>query len=82
MTDVTVLDGWETSIRSARIQELANGDWTKTFPGRDVLKSFVNAYMTSAMLYDGVVTSLLTAMAADSYEPRGMRAVIDEILAI
>lgn len=80
VTDATKLSEWEASIRSARELELKNGSWRQTFPGRDVLKTFVHKHLSGIMLYDGAVTSILTAMSADGYQPAGMKTVLDTVV--
>lgn len=80
VTDETKLNEWESELRLSRTGELADGSWLQTFPGRDVLKLFVRNHFANTLSYDGAITSILTAMSADGYQPPGMKKVIDEIL--
>lgn len=73
------------SIEASSIEEelssaIQDGSWPKRFKGRDILKDFVSN-LGVGLSYEVMRNSILARMAADAYEPPGMKNVIDEITA-
>ena len=66
--------------RDRRNEELSQGSWKSSFRGRDVLKRFVAAHV-SGVRYEPFRNLIVSKMAADSFQPLGMKAVIDQIVA-
>lgn len=60
-------------------QALENGEWVKSFRGRNVLKRFVEV-QDGALSYKQLQNLVLARMRESEYQPAGMRIVIDKIL--
>jgi hypothetical protein len=57
---------------------LTDGTWIKKFPGRTVLKNFVESHVDTS--YDAFKMLVISQMRRSSYTPEGMRSVVDLIL--
>jgi predicted ATPase len=66
------LEKYETS--------LADGTWVSIFRGRDILRRFVGKH-ANRVSYEVFRNLLVSRMAEDGFQPKGMRDVIDGILA-
>ena len=69
---------------NSEAQELADSletdEWTERFRGRDVLKAFVGKYV-SGMRYEYFRDLIISQMVAAGYQPPGMKAILDQIVA-
>ena len=79
------LDVEEIRLRVEReTQRLANSletdEWMERFRGRDVLSAFVGKYV-SGMRYEYFRDLVISQMATAGYQPPGMKAVLDHIVA-
>ena len=65
-------------------QELADSlesdEWKERFRGRDILSAFAGKYV-SGMRYEYFRDLVISQMATAGYEPPGMKAVLDQIVA-
>jgi hypothetical protein len=70
----TRAEALEQSFRA----DLQSGEWIKSFQGRTVLKRFVDlARLTIS--YDVLKYAIITTMKHASYQPPGMKAVLEQI---
>jgi hypothetical protein len=70
----------EAKLKTKYLESLANGTWTSTFRGREVLKRFV-AKHASTVSYEVFRNLLLSKMKEDGFRPAGMQNVVNRILA-
>jgi predicted ATPase len=73
----------ETEIHDIEAQfetDFANGNWRKTVRGRDVLKLFVSRHV-NGMNYEAFRNLIVSRMRDDSFQPGGMKQILDTILA-
>jgi hypothetical protein len=75
--DLTELQRVGTSRAEA---ELADGRWTSTYRGRDVLRRFCDLARLG-IAYEFLRDLIIARMRDAKYEPPGMCAVIDQVLA-
>lgn len=68
----------EVNIRESLGAELENGDWVKTFRGRDVLKAFVSKSGVG-IKYEVFRNLIISRMRDDGFKPEGMERVISSI---
>lgn len=69
----------ESELKTKYLASVADGTWAETIRGRDILKRFVGKHAT-AVSYE-IFRNLIISMMKDvSYQPAGMRQVIDKIL--
>ncbi len=69
----------ETKAREKYVKSLADGTWTNTFRGRDVLRRFTGKH-ASQVSYEVFRNLVLSRMKDDGYRPSGMETVIKQIL--
>ena len=79
------LDVEEIRLRAAsETQALADSletdEWRERFRGRDILSAFVGKYV-SGMRYEYFRDLVISQMATAGYQPPGMKAVLDQIVA-
>ncbi|MGC3970934.1 MAG: AAA family ATPase [Pirellulales bacterium] len=67
-------------LRAELESQLVSGEWTRTFPGRDVLKRFVREHVPG-IRYESFRDLIIAKMRLHAHQPLGMKAVIDCILA-
>ncbi len=67
------------SIQAEMEAVLESGEWTKRFPGRNVLKRFVSEHLPG-IGYEPFRNLILDTMAHSERRPANMREVLDEIL--
>lgn len=60
---------------------LSSGEWVSVYPGRSILRRFVQNHL-SGVGYEPFRNLLLEKLALSESRPEGMRRVLDEILAI
>ena len=61
-------------------ESLETDQWTERFRGRDILSAFVGKYVPG-MRYEYFRDLVVSQMAAAGYQPPGMKAVLDQIVA-
>jgi hypothetical protein len=61
-------------------QSLADGSWIKTFKGRDILKRFAGR-RTPSVAYEVFRNLIVSQMRDEGFQPAGMKAVVEKILA-
>lgn len=66
--------------RQALIEALNTDDWRKHFRGRDILQEFVGTYV-QGMRYVYFRELIISQMSTAGYQPPGMKAVLDQIIA-
>jgi energy-coupling factor transporter ATP-binding protein EcfA2 len=59
---------------------LADNTWLREFPGRLILKRFVDDRLAGKANYEAFRNIILDQMVDGNYEPPGMRSVVDTIL--
>ncbi|MCY3941144.1 MAG: AAA family ATPase [Gammaproteobacteria bacterium] len=69
----------ETERRSLS-EALTTEDWRKHFRGRDILREFAGKYVRG-MAYEYFRELIISQMLSSNYQPAGMKAVLDQILA-
>ena len=69
----------ESELRQKYEAALADGSWIKVFRGRDILKRFAGK-RASSISYEIFRNLIVSRMREDSYQPPGMKIVIDGIL--
>jgi hypothetical protein len=72
------LEARQAELRSALEDALTNGTWRSEFPGRLILKRFVGEHVRGVN-YDAFRNIILDKMVDASYQPPGMKEVIDKI---
>lgn len=60
--------------------DVDSGNWKASFRGRDVLKRFVSLYLKGTS-YENFRNQIIARMKDAGYQPEGMKAVFDRILA-
>lgn len=60
--------------------DLENGNWKKTFRGRDVIKRFVQKHARPTINYEPFRNLILHAMKSDGFRPQGMEHVLNELM--
>jgi predicted ATPase len=75
------LRGLETNLKRQRQDELNSGQWLERFRGRDILKRFVGLH-GGGLKYEQFRDLVLARMHDEGYQPRGMKAVFDQISAV
>lgn len=74
------LKGEQERIREQYDSALADGSWHKVFRGRDILRRFAGK-RASSVSYEVFRNLIVSRMADRGYQPPGMKAVIDAIIA-
>jgi hypothetical protein len=70
----------ESRHRSVLSEALTSGGWRSEFPGRDILKRFVERYASGAS-YEVFRNITLEKMVEVSVQPEGLKKVLSDILA-
>lgn len=70
----------EAELRREIEMSFANGTWRQSIPGREILKNFVRVEKIPTN-YEAFRNQLISRMAAASFKPEGMKAVIDKVRA-
>lgn len=65
--------------RDVLSSSLSDGDWSKHFKGRDILRAFVGKYVRG-MRYEYFRDMVISQMVNSGYQPEGMKAVLDKIV--
>ncbi len=73
------LQAAETSIRGELSDQLASGEWRKTFRGRDILSRFSDRHV-GGLGYEPFRDLILARMRDDNFQPAGMSAVLAKIM--
>lgn len=76
---VAALNKREAALRKKFQSHLATEKWKKTFRGREILREFARTHC--AVTYDVFRNLILARMAEAAYRPKGMKKVLDAILA-
>ncbi len=74
------LSAAENDLRQKHEENLASGEWVKTFRGRDILKRFAGKH-ASSVSYEVFRNLIVSSMRDDGYQPSGMKSVIERIIA-
>jgi hypothetical protein len=69
----------EDEIRKTLQLALASDEWRREFPGRPILKRFVERFVTGVS-YDAFRYLIIEKMVDSKHEPTGMQTVISEII--
>ncbi len=69
--------GYECRVRQAFLQ---NESWKKHFKGREILRAFAGEFL-QGMRYEYFRDLIISQMVNEGYQPDGMKAVLDQILA-
>lgn len=69
----------EQELRRKYEEHLASGDWVKSFRGRDILKRYAGKW-ASGIAYEVFRNLIISQMRDASYQPAGMKTVIDRII--
>lgn len=69
----------ELELRRKYEEHLASGEWVKSFRGRDILKRYAGKW-ASGIAYEVFRNLIISQMRDASYQPVGMKAVIDRII--
>jgi predicted ATPase len=75
-----VLDRVAKDVEAQFEDSFKTGDWRNTVRGRDVLKAFVNKH-AKGVNYEAFRNLIIARMREDGYQPKGMKQVLDAILA-
>ncbi len=65
--------------RKVLVDSLCNGEWKKYFRGREILRKFCGKYVRG-MSYEYFRNLVVTQMINDTYEPEGMKTILNKIL--
>ncbi len=65
-------------VRDTLEAALVSDDWRSEFPGRLVLKRFVDAHVTGVS-YEALRNLIIDKMVDSAYQPTGMRIVVEAI---
>jgi predicted ATPase len=68
----------EQTLRDELNQSFADGSWTKTLPGREILKQFVTIERVSVG-YESFRNLIVSKMAETGYKPQGMASIFSKI---
>lgn len=79
--DYAFLEQQAAAIKDGFIASLDNGTWVKELPGRSILQRFAARELSGVGSYEGFRNVIVDQMVDASYEPPGMRRVIDVITA-
>lgn len=60
-------------------RSLSEGDWKRHYKGRDILRAFVGKYVRG-MRYEYFRDIIISQMVNASYQPEGMKVVLDKIV--
>lgn len=71
----------EYSTRDKLQEDLKDDTWLRTFRGRDILDRFVNQFFPGNIKYEIVRNLIVSRMRDHSFQPPGMKGVIDKIMA-
>lgn len=74
------LEGVAKKITDELQASLSTDEWMSRFPGRVILRAFVTKHVPGVN-YESFRNLIIDQMLDDEYEPAGMKAVIDAILA-
>jgi hypothetical protein len=74
------LQARERELRTKYQAALADGSWSQSFRGRDVLRRFAGKHAGSVQ-YEVFRNLILSRMQDDGFQPAGMRVVVEQILA-
>ena len=75
----SVLSTKESNLKTQYERNVADGSWTKTFRGRDVLRRFAGR-RAGDVSYEVFRNLILSRMQDDNFQPEGMREIVDKIL--
>jgi hypothetical protein len=67
------------TIRQELDNSLDSDDWMREFPGRDVLKAFVNRHIPG-VAYEPFRNLILDKMAQSEYKPDNITQVLQQVL--
>lgn len=70
-------DQFEASLRGW----LEDGSWVREFPGRLILKRFLDHHLRGIASYEAFRNVILDKMVDNGYEPEGMKSVVLTVLA-
>nr|WP_244994262.1 AAA family ATPase [Actinomadura coerulea] len=76
--DIAKLREREESFRVKWTEALKTDAWIREFPGRDVLKRFVDLHVTGAN-YPVFRNLIIEKMVLDKHEPEGMRSALSQV---
>jgi predicted ATPase len=76
------LKALETDITGKLRKDLESKRWLTNYKGRDVLKAFVASFLRGKVSYEIFRNMIINAMREDEFEPRGMKTVLDKIIAL
>jgi hypothetical protein len=79
VVDAKTLASKEQEIRARYEGDLRNGDWRKSFKGREILKDFANHH-GGGIKYVQFRNLVLARMRSSGYQPEEMRTVLGMIL--
>jgi len=68
----------EITLRQDHAESLANGTWTSSFRGRNILQRFVDTHAPGR--YQEVRNLIVSRMRDRGYQPEGMRIVLEKAL--
>lgn len=74
------LEEQEHEIRSRFEQSIASGRWKSELPGRDILTRFVGR-LGNDIKYDVLRNLVIASMRNAQFQPRGMKEILDAVLA-
>lgn len=69
----------ESELRRKYEEHLASGEWIKSFRGRDILKRYGGKW-ASGIAYEVFRNLIISQMRDASFQPPGMKTVIDRII--
>lgn len=81
LTDMAELKRRADDFDAALRRWLEDGSWIREFPGRLILKRFLDHNLGTAASYEAFRNVILDKMVDDRYQPQGMRSVISAVLA-
>lgn len=77
--DVAAIEERVEAERKRLQHALDTGEWKREFRGRDILRRFAGDYVPG-MRYEHFRNILISQMANATYQPAGMKAVLDKIV--
>ena len=76
---VDTLENYRKEVDENLESDLENGNWVKTYKGRDILKNFCNNHVQKVG-YEVFRDLTISCMESDKFEPVGMKSIFDVIL--
>jgi len=74
--DAKIVQDWQDDI-DQELHALFDTDaWRAHFPGRTILKAFVDRVFSGGISYQHFVTLIVNQMVVGGYRPPGMRSVL------